>query len=472
MADDAERGASFSTRKPLQNISGKIFQRKYLFLIFITVVYLIYSENISLNLIVSNYTQILTSDHSQPHVRVSLMNLTKFFSVNNKKPSFLNDHSDKNDNLNSEKGLDSEATNISLLDSIFHHSDFPTTGISQLLILEDSDIGISDPSKIKSSLVSEESAKYIVNTSLINKVRSETEFIVTSTLLNGNNTFSYATQSTSSASDLTIVDVTNKSENSNITYPKSYKTIVFYTNFYGGSWSAYLRNGRTDLNYHGCQVTQCVFSFDPAAASKADAVIFHETGFSPNDVPDTRDPHQRYIWMNVEAPCPEERDRFDTRHGEPNFFNWTATYHGASEITMPYGGLTPLGEEKLPSRLFPLDRNNSAYKTYMHELEKGTSALSQINGTHLPEGSKLNAFFKRPQLVAWMVSHCETASGREIYVKELKKYIPVDVYGHCGNFICGKNHLDIYCYTDVLQPNYKFYLAFENSWCNDYITEK
>ena len=37
-------------------------------------------------------------------------------------------------------------------------------------------------------------------------------------------------------------------------------------------------------------------------------------------------------------------------------------------------------------------------------------------------------------LAAWFVSHCESYSGRKDFVEKLKKYIPVDIYGSCGNF--------------------------------------
>ncbi|XP_071549696.1 alpha-(1,3)-fucosyltransferase C-like [Panulirus ornatus] len=75
------------------------------------------------------------------------------------------------------------------------------------------------------------------------------------------------------------------------------------------------------------------------------------------------------------------------------------------------------------------------------------------------------------KLAAWMVSHCGTASRREWYVKELIRYIKVDVYGRCGRRKCGKN-LSIKtvgtfnqeaCNTVINQ--YMFYLAFENAIC-------
>ena len=51
------------------------------------------------------------------------------------------------------------------------------------------------------------------------------------------------------------------------------------------------------------------------------------------------------------------------------------------------------------------------------------------------------------------------------YYKELSKYIPVDIYGKCGN-MCGSG-----CEA-MVSRDYKFYLAFENSFCDGYATEK
>ena len=48
----------------------------------------------------------------------------------------------------------------------------------------------------------------------------------------------------------------------------------------------------------------------------------------------------------------------------------------------------------------------------------------------------------------------------------------VDIYGKCGNQFCPKaNHGHDFCFED-LSANHSFYLAFENSNCVDYITEK
>ena len=80
------------------------------------------------------------------------------------------------------------------------------------------------------------------------------------------------------------------------------------------------------------------------------------------------------------------------------------------------------------------------------------------------------AALAKPRLVAWMVSSCETPSRREDYVRELQKYIAVDIFGKCGNRTCGAwNSKEC---NGFLEQGYKFYLSFENSLCRDYVTEK
>lgn len=75
---------------------------------------------------------------------------------------------------------------------------------------------------------------------------------------------------------------------------------------------------------------------------------------------------------------------------------------------------------------------------------------------------------------AWFVSNCETPNQREIYVtklnQELLKYtLKIDLYGHCAGLKC--SHDDRKC-PKMIESEYYFYLAFENSMFEDYVTEK
>ena len=59
--------------------------------------------------------------------------------------------------------------------------------------------------------------------------------------------------------------------------------------------------------------------------------------------------------------------------------------------------------------------------------------------------------------------------GREDYVHSMQDFMSVDIFGLCGNTTGCPHGTD--CLT-TLSREYKFYLAFENSICEDYVSEK
>lgn len=79
----------------------------------------------------------------------------------------------------------------------------------------------------------------------------------------------------------------------------------------------------------------------------------------------------------------------------------------------------------------------------------------------------------KTKAVAWFVSNCAARNNRLHYAQELKKHIAVDIYGACGDKKCPRFPTDSNekCFQ-MLDKDYRFYLAFENSNCRDYITEK
>jgi hypothetical protein len=81
--------------------------------------------------------------------------------------------------------------------------------------------------------------------------------------------------------------------------------------------------------------------------------------------------------------------------------------------------------------------------------------------------------------IAWFVSNCDSHSGREQYVHRLRSQpnIHIDIYGACSSMLhshivsnqCRKGVPG--CLEQTLK-HYRFYLSFENSKCDTYITEK
>lgn len=78
--------------------------------------------------------------------------------------------------------------------------------------------------------------------------------------------------------------------------------------------------------------------------------------------------------------------------------------------------------------------------------------------------------------VIYIASGCETPSQRDLFVRELSRYIAIDSYGACLNNRTmpawaertNSDAADLAC----LIVNYRFYLSLENAACDDYISEK
>ena len=83
----------------------------------------------------------------------------------------------------------------------------------------------------------------------------------------------------------------------------------------------------------------------------------------------------------------------------------------------------------------------------------------------------------KTSFAAWLEYHCLTPSQREVYVTRMSKVEKVHVYGLCG-VACGNNTTHENRFTKeggclyLVNSKYKFYLAFENTFCKDYISEK
>lgn len=152
----------------------------------------------------------------------------------------------------------------------------------------------------------------------------------------------------------------------------------------------------------------------------------------------SRKVHQRIVFFSQESPVHTWGSRVDPNKFE-GYFNWTMTYRFDSDIPLSYGRIKALSK---PSKM-----------------QHASSVIKSHNKTN--------------NLVAWMVSHCQTDSRREDYVKELKLHIGIDIYGDCGTFKCPRSwdFTSANCY-ELIESKYKFYLSFENAICRDYVTEK
>lgn len=187
-----------------------------------------------------------------------------------------------------------------------------------------------------------------------------------------------------------------------------------------------MRPGRSRFIDHKCPVNQCAITDRREDAATADALLFKD---SVNRPPYQRPPRQIWVLFLLESPF--HTSSFSGQGGQ---VNWTATYRTDSVMVTPY-------------------ERFSFFANY----------------TGLPDRAPGNFAAGKTKKIAWFVSNCAAPNGRHHYVEELKKYIDVDIYGACGSMACSRGSDEC---KRKLKTEYKFYLAFENSNCKDYITEK
>ena len=161
-----------------------------------------------------------------------------------------------------------------------------------------------------------------------------------------------------------------------------------------------------------------------------DAIVFHGLDWQPP--PTQRNPNQVYIMYIMETPAFHQSEYV---RGD-KFYNWTITFSRRSDVFFPY------------------------FEVLQTHVVQPEFTLPQMVRKRSPHQA----------MVAWIVSHCHTASKREKYVDVLRRSIAIDIYGRCGNSC---NHNGTSCIKTLARTGqYKFYLAFENSACKGYITEK
>lgn len=221
------------------------------------------------------------------------------------------------------------------------------------------------------------------------------------------------------------------------------KLMLMWTTFFGQSPEnrLHLMDECPDLK------DKCVLTADRSLADRADAIVFHfmVDDFMPNDVPKTRSPSQRYVFLTVEAPPNYRIWGRNMLHAPPNFFNWTMTYRYDSDVPWVYGGywISPEKNKRLgftPENL-PYDERTI--------FENKTGAMF------------------------WLVSNCNTVSKRELAVEKLGKYIMIDKYGACAENPYKRDACvrASECEKDLGAMNF-FFIAVENTVCKDYVTEK
>lgn len=190
-----------------------------------------------------------------------------------------------------------------------------------------------------------------------------------------------------------------------------------------------------NVNFSQCEYTNCRVVYDGKNTSNINAVIF-DGRFVGKQVP-FRPRDQIWIFAAHESPAHLELSGVWHRPPWKNSFNWTMTYdQSTSDIYLPYGEIRT--------------REKASY--------------GKRNFTKIALNKKDGALI--------VMSNCNPHSKRGEYINALKQYFPITVLGHCGKkWSCGKQYIHDNCFA-ILNTTYTFFLAFENSLCREYFTEK
>ena len=200
----------------------------------------------------------------------------------------------------------------------------------------------------------------------------------------------------------------------------------------------------------GLKCQSCYGTTNRELLNVSDVVYFHYRDLNENDLPKFRKPNQIYIVLNMESP---PHSRYNPRY--KYFFNWTAHYRHDSNLFYSYG------------RVYAHDKNmeHSVKRPWL--LDSTDFEIPKPNLTAIEHAANMN----KTRSVVWIDSNCNTAIKREEYVKQLSSYINVDIYGACGDTVQCPRSEHAKC-MKMIENKYMFYIAFENSLCLDYITEK
>ncbi|XP_045188374.2 alpha-(1,3)-fucosyltransferase C-like [Mercenaria mercenaria] len=218
------------------------------------------------------------------------------------------------------------------------------------------------------------------------------------------------------------------------------KTVIVWTSYFGEwGWETWAED-----SMKRCPA-KCTFTRDKTIVGDADAVLFNAndmwkyrtligTLYEFNiPMPEVRTPSQVWILLSIEP--------MNTMRVSMNQFgfNWTCLHRRESTVYYPFTNWFKMSSDEIKHK----ETNVASPENYLKSKSKFAAA---------------------------MISNCDDDARRYKIIRELKRYVEVDEFGDCsGNVICNYRKSPNECKQLY---DYKFYLAFDNSFCRDYVSEK
>ena len=206
------------------------------------------------------------------------------------------------------------------------------------------------------------------------------------------------------------------------------KVILLWNTFWHWDDFGYGLGSEDLFRKRNCPVTKCEITKDKSLINISHLVVTHMIN-KIDDPPKYRPPGQRWMFFLYESPYLTLNDYSQFN----NVYNLTATYRDDSDILTPY---------------------------------EASAAMSWQTNEYFNIESDFHQ--NKTEFAAALISNCGKNSRRLEYINQLQKYIHVDVYGRCGDKKCPEKSD---C-REFISMKYKYFLAFENSICKNYITEK
>lgn len=222
--------------------------------------------------------------------------------------------------------------------------------------------------------------------------------------------------------------------------PSPMKHIIVWTTYFSEwGWEVGAQN-----SINTCPA-KCQYTRDRSNLSTADAVLFNANDlwkyrtlistlyeFSI-PMPEFRTPNQVWIFLSIE---PMNTMRVTMK---PFAFNWTVSHR----------------------------RESTIYYPFTNRFRKTPDEIRNSKSDTIPTK---NYFLHKTKFAATMISNCDDDARRYKTIRELKRFVQIDEFGDCsGKVICEYRKSPNECKELY---DYKFYLAFDNSFCRDYVSEK
>ena len=211
------------------------------------------------------------------------------------------------------------------------------------------------------------------------------------------------------------------------------KRILMWNKFNGLPNIPYEFGVRRPFELLNCPVTNCELTNDRSKLTSSDLVLFHLRN-QIDAMPKQTNARQRFVHVIFESPV---------------HCHMCAKYEKAFNLTAGY----------------------STHSDYMSQYWTDSGLYWELNANFTVDNDFQAG---KTAFASTLISNCGS-KFRNDYISELKKHVNISVYGKCGKSVtglCGKESMTKQDCREYFSQKYLFFLAFENTVCNDYITEK